>query len=177
MLPKALCLILYLTIPTTAEDLRLVTWNIESGGNKPSVIADQLGKLGRYDIVGLTEVDPVNSRRYREALSSAHGKPFQSAVSSTGKKDRVMFIYDGSRVSLIQNYELVAHDGKRMNTVDFRYRSPLVGRFRHRDSGTEFLVVLVHLARGKEEVRQMQAEGLRTWAASQTVPVIGIGDF
>ncbi len=166
-------LLLFVAVPTIAEDLRLVTWNIESGGNKPSVIADQLSKLGPYDIVGLTEVDPANSRRYKQAM----GDTYRSVLSSTGNKDRLMLLYDESKIQLIENYELVAHNGKRMNTVDFRYRSPLVGRYQHRQSGTEFLVVVVHLARGKEKIRQMQAEGMRTWAASQTVPVIAIGDF
>lgn len=160
-----------------AEDLRVITWNIESGGNDPSVIAEQLGQLEKYDIVGLTEVDPANSRRYKDAMNAAHGNTFQSTLSATGNDDRLMLLYDESSLSLIETYELVAHDGNRMNTVDFRYRSPLVGRFRHKATATEFLVVLVHLARGKEKVRQMQAEGMRTWAAAQTVPVIGIGDF
>ena len=179
-LSKTLFILLLCSTSAFTEDLRVITWNIESGGNDPAVIAKQLGQLEKYDIVGLTEVHPANSRRYKEAMNAAHGKSgnsFQSTLSSTGNDDRLMLLYDSSSLSLIETYELVAHDGNRMNTVDFRYRSPLVGRLRHNATATEFLVVLVHLARGKEEVRQMQAEGMRTWAAAQTVPVIGIGDF
>ena len=64
-----------------------------------------------------------------------------------------------------------------MNDVNFRHRSPLMARFRDKQSSAEFLVVLNHLARGNAEIRQEQAKGLRLWAADQELPVIGIGDF
>lgn len=44
-------------------------------------------------------------------------------------------------------------------------------------SGEDFLLVLVHLARGDAEVRQEQAKGLPLWAADQKLPVIRVGDF
>ena len=162
---------------TFAKDIRFLTWNVESGGNKPSVIADQLAELDRYDILALTEVDPANSSRYRDAISAAHGTQFRVVVSSTGDKNRTLFLYDANRITLRETYELSAHDGQRMNTTDSRYRSPLVGHFQIEKSNLEFLVVLVHLARGKEEVRQMQSKSLRIWAKHRQLPVIGLGDF
>ena len=44
-------------------------------------------------------------------------------------------------------------------------------------TGTDFLVVLNHLARHDVGLRQQQAKGLRLWAAAQTLPVIAMGDF
>ena len=60
---------------------------------------------------------------------------------------------------------------------NLRYRSPLVGHFRDRATGSEFLVTVVHLARGNEGIRRRQASGLRNWAAAQSLPVFAIGDF
>ena len=41
----------------TQFSYRILHWNVESGGNDPATIAAQLIELGRYDIVGLSEVD------------------------------------------------------------------------------------------------------------------------
>ena len=167
--------------PLTGQELRILTWNIESGGNEPAVIAKQLGELGSYDVFALTEVNSLHAGRYRDAIQQAvsmkHSSNYQSVLSSSGGENRMLLLFDLERLHLIDCYELVAHDGIRMNTVQLEYRTPLVARFRQRANGQEFLVVLVHLARGREEVRQMQATGLRTWATAQVLPVFAVGDF
>lgn len=56
------------------------------------------------------------------------------------------------------------------------HRAPLVARLRDEASGLVFQIVDVHLARGKEEIRNEQAQGLREWARDQTLPTILIGD-
>ena len=50
-------------------------------------------------------------------------------------------------------------------------------RFLDQQSGRELLFVTVHLARGKPEIRQEQARGLRNWARDQALPIIAAGDF
>ena len=64
-----------------------------------------------------------------------------------------------------------------MNRPDRALRSPLLARFRQRDSGAEFQVVLNHLARGNADFRTQQAVGLREWGRQQTIPTIAFGDF
>ena len=56
-------------VPT--EPFRFLSWNIESGGNDPAVIAEQLAQLGHYDIFGLSEVAPSNTRCYLLAIQEA----------------------------------------------------------------------------------------------------------
>lgn len=60
----ALCL-LALTSSASADELRVLAWNVESGppraedpseGSDPETIADQLKQLADYDLVGLSEV-------------------------------------------------------------------------------------------------------------------------
>ena len=54
--------------------IRFLSWNVESDGADPDVICEQLSKLNkddRYDVVGLTEVDPPDWKKFRSAL----GKP------------------------------------------------------------------------------------------------------
>ena len=64
-----------------------------------------------------------------------------------------------------------------MNDVNLRHRSPLMAKFRDKQSGVEFLLVLNHLARGNAELRQEQAKALRLWAVDQELSIIGIGDY
>ena len=98
-------------------------------------------------------------------------------LSVTGNRDRLLLIYDSDKLELLESQELEAHNGVRMNDVNFRHRSPLVGRFKQRGTDIEFIVVLNHLARGNAELRKQQAKGLRLWCEDQTLPVIGIGDY
>lgn len=157
--------------------LRLVAWNVESGGNDPNVIAKQLvSDLARYDIYGLTEVDPGNTRLYLKSLQTRSNR-YRSIVTVTGGSDRMLLVYDLGRFDKLEHAELEAHDGVRMNDVNFRHRSPLMARFKDKTTDVEFIVVLNHLARGNAELRQEQAKALRLWAAAQNVPVLAIGDY
>lgn len=71
--------------------LRIVAWNVESGGNDPSVIAKQLQDLDRYDICGLTVVSPGNTTFYLKSIQ-AHGDGYRSFVTVTGSGDRMMMV-------------------------------------------------------------------------------------
>ena len=171
---RIVCILLCLTQQTRAEnELKLLTWNVESGGNSPAVIADQLAQLVGYDIYGLAEVHPSNSRRYTKSL----GDRFKSVLSVTGNRDRLLLIYDIKKLELLESQDLDSYSGVRMNDANLRQRSPLVGRFKLRGTDSEFIVVMNHLACEDAELRKQQAKGLRLWCEDQTLPVIGIGDY
>ena len=57
------------------------------------------------------------------------------------------------------------------------HRSPIYVRLKERQSGYQFIFMTNHLARGKAELRQEQAAGLREWARDSQTPIIAIGDF
>ena len=78
--------------------------------------------------------------------------------------------FDGKRFELLHAKEL-------HHLNQGRHRAPLFVRLRHRETGTEFIVMTNHLARGNERLRTLQAAGLREWARDQSVGVINIGDF
>lgn len=158
-----------------AEPLRILSWNVESDGNDPAVIADQLTQLGRFDIVALQEVHSRNIGRYGNAVRQGHGSTYRYVSSITGRSDRLVIIYDSSKLHLIEVRELFSHAGMTLN--DWRHRSPLVARFEHPDTGAEFFFVTVHLARGNAELRTEQARALRHWAKDQGLAVIAAGDF
>ncbi|MCP4480861.1 MAG: endonuclease/exonuclease/phosphatase, partial [Planctomycetaceae bacterium] len=72
---------------------------------------------------------------------------------------------------LVRHFEI-----KEINILN-RYRAPLVAHLKDRANGTEFLVMVNHLARGKAEIRQKQATMLVDWARDQTLPVFALGDY
>ena len=77
----ALPILLALTNPAIAEPLRILAWNVESGGSSPAKIAEQLGQFRDYHIVGLAEVGRADFARYTAAVA---GENRESAATLAG---------------------------------------------------------------------------------------------
>ncbi len=156
----------------TSNDLvRLIAWNVESGGNRPAVIAEQLAQFSGYDIVCLSEVDSNNFEVYSKAL----GGKYDSVNGETGGTDRLQILVNAGRYDLLESKEMDQYQSYPLNKGS--HRSPLYVRLNDRRSGRELIVMTNHLARGNADFRQAQAVGLREWARDQDVGVIAIGDF
>lgn len=153
--------------------LSMLTWNVESDGSDFNVIAEQLKELSGHTIYGLSEVDEKAFDVYRLAL----GDSFKSIQGTHKHNDFLQLIYDDQQLELLGWNEIDEVGGVQFNRPDRAMRSPLLARFKQRDSEAEFQVVLNHLARGDAQFRQQQAIGLREWGRQQTLPTICIGDF
>lgn len=156
---------------TAPEIVRMLAWNIESGGANPDTIARQLAELPRYDIYALTEVRPLGFPAIKEAL----GADYDYLYSRSGNDDRLAFAIRRDRFEFLDHYEFDAYGDYVINPGN--YRSPFVFELKDRRSGQTFLVMLNHLARGRAEVRQQQAEGIREWARGQGNSIIALGDY
>lgn len=154
------------------NQLRLVAWNVESGGNDPNLIAEQIKYFSDYDVIGLNEVNSKNVEKYVKAL----GPQFQSFTSKTGGADRLAILFDKTRFELLEQKEMGKYRDWEFSKNTFQ-RSPIYLRLKDRESGFEFVFMTNHLIRGKSEVRQEQARGLREWARDSQMPIIAIGDF
>lgn len=152
-----------------SKTISILSWNVESGGNDPDVIADQLRQLGEYDIYCLQEVHSRNFDRYAEATGLV------SINSKSGAGDRLQILFDDQRFQLLEQKELMEHRGYVLNNGT--HRSPLYVRLQDKNTGVQIIVMTNHLARGSAELRKEQAIGLREWARDQSVGVINIGDF
>ena len=155
-----------------AQSLSLMTWNVESDGADPQVIANQLRDLKGHQIYALTEVDKGQFERFR----SAFGSDFKSIHGTHKENDHLQLIYDSTKLELVSWTEMEDFDGIKFNYENRALRCPLLARFKHKEEG-EFQVVVNHLARGNAKFRTGQAIGLREWARTQTTPTIAIGDF
>lgn len=152
-----------------------LSWNVESGGADPAVVARQLGELPAATIFALQEVDGDDIGRYGNAIRQAHGKSYRYFASWTGSSDRLVVAFDESKLRLMEWRELFRFGQHEMN--DWRHRSPLVSLFEERATGARFFFVTVHLARGDAKLRTSQAAGLEAWASNTDSPMIAAGDF
>jgi TolA-binding protein len=148
-------------------EITLYSWNVESEGSDPKVIAQQLSDTNRYDVYALCEVLPESIELYATAL----GDDYRTIASRSGYNDRLQIIYNAKKFELLQRLEL--------NEINFeyRYRSPLVAHLRDKATKQQVMVLNNHLARGRAEVRTKQAEQLVEWARDQTVPIVAVGDY
>lgn len=153
--------------------LSIFFWNVESDGADTNVIAQQLPEFSGHAIYGLTEVPEAAFETYREAL----GEGFKSIQGTHFKEDHLQLIYDDTQVELLSWNEVDEIGDIQMNKFPRVQRSPLLARFKQRDGGVEFYIVVNHLARGSAEFRQQQATGLREWARNRQMPIIAIGDY
>lgn len=142
-------------------------WNIESEGSDPEVIAKELMEMGAYDVYALTEFLPSAKELFEKTL----GEDFELIMSRSGYNDRLAIAFDTRLYELIKSFEI-----EKINFKN-RYRSPLVAHLKDKRTGTEFYVMNNHLARGKEEVRLIQVKQLVTWARTQLLPIVALGDY
>ena len=151
--------------------LNFIGWNVESDGNDPQVIAKQLSGFQGYDLFALTEVRGRPSYRTYTAAFNRMWKNAKTVLPETGRDDRLMVAFNADVLELLKAEEL--------NDLNpqMKYRSPFALTLRHKPTGTTFILMNNHLARGNATNRQAQALGLREWARTQTLPVIAMGDY
>ncbi len=175
MLSRSMLALACCATTAASAELTVLSWNVESDGAEPAVIARQLGELPYATIFALQEVDGDDIGRYGNAIREAHGKSYRYFASWTGGSDRLLVAFDESRLTLMEWRELFLFGEHEMN--DWRHRSPLVCLFEERATGEQFYFVTVHLARGDAKLRTSQAAGLAAWASDTDSPIIAAGDF
>jgi len=160
-----------ITAPQGENRINILAWNVESDGNDPTVIAEQLKGMKGYHIFALSEVrGRASADKYIAAVKQIWGKA-KGLLSKTGREDALLFIFDPSVFELVKVEEL--------NDLNpqMKYRSPHAMTLKHNNTQQVFIVMNNHLARGNEDNRNLQAIGLREWARRQTLPIVAVGDY
>ncbi|MEB3212178.1 MAG: hypothetical protein VKL39_12525, partial [Leptolyngbyaceae bacterium] len=158
---------------TESVELTVVGYNVESGGANPVVLAEQyIGPLDGVDLWGFSEVQNAEWLRLLEqGAELGENTDFRSILGASGGGDRLAVVYDSSLLRAISHEELDAL------SFGGRVRAALITRFQIRDNGQEFLFVVNHLYRSKDELRHEQAQMLNAWAQNQSLPIIAVGDY
>jgi uncharacterized protein YraI len=106
-----------------------------------------------------------------QAAAVGEAADYGSVLGESGGGDRLLALYDATRFTLINSWE-----EEPINTTG-NTRAALVLHLRETTSAQEFLFMVNHLYRSRDEERHKQAELLNRWAARQTLPVLAVGDY
>jgi len=159
-----------IALPQT-PDLTVASFNVESGDANPATLSDDLRRVAATDIWGFSEVQNASWAQAFDSALTTSGNDYETILGTTGGEDRLLIVFNSSRLERLSHQELSAIN------IGGTGRAPLVGHFRLRDGGQEFLFVVNHLFRGNANSRRQQATALNTWATAQTLPVIAVGDY
>lgn len=156
----------------------ILHWNVESGGNDSSIVADQLVEMGDYDVIGLSEVETPAA--YEEALSKKWPGRYEyirglSGANETREDDHLWLAFRKDKFSLIESKEMKEVSGFIFD--DGHHRVPLYVKLKDLANSQEVVFLMNHLARGNKNFRQEQASTLREWARTKSIPIVAIGDY
>ncbi|WP_372364516.1 endonuclease/exonuclease/phosphatase family protein [Candidatus Uabimicrobium sp. HlEnr_7] len=155
-----------------SEELCIISWNVESTGADAHVVAKRIADFQGYDIWGLSEVEGKSAAQlFEKAAGKGEEHKFDSILGSTGRDQRLLIVYNKSRLKMLESFEL--HEVN----INGRVRSPLVAKFYDRETEETFLFMVNHLYRSRWYYRHKQAKLLNNWASRQKIPVIAVGDY
>ncbi len=154
-----------------AENLKVVAWNLESGEAKPSYLSTLIADFQGVDLWGFSEVVAGDAPIYAAACAVGEsGQQFEHFVGTTGGSDRLVIVYNATKLELVSKHELL---DLKVQTG----RAPLYGVFKSKQTGDQFIFMVNHLHRTKAAKRMEQAVGLEKWSKNQPLPAIVVGDF
>jgi len=169
-----------LAAPTFAEEIRILSWNVESGGAQPSAVADRIRTMEGIDIFGFCEVSDYDwALQFERAAEVQENGDFKPILGMTGQDDRLLILYDKQQFSEVEEPFEIDWQDRPWYQPTMRPRSALVAHLRHTGTGQDFYFMVNHLYRGSgvDPRRLDQATALNQWAAAQTIPVIAVGDY
>ncbi len=155
-----------------AQSVEVMSWNVESGGSSPQVIAQRIAAHDGADLWGLSEVqDDGWAQTFEQAAEQGEGANFERIVGTTGGADRLVILYDADRFERIEWFELAALN------IGGNVRAPLGALLRLRETGESFIFMVNHLYRSNATRRHEQARLLNEWAPTEPQPIIAVGDY
>jgi len=176
---------LLLNRPCAAEELRIITYNIESGSDtQPHLVAETMGSMGRADIWLLQEVAKESDvfellNRTGQGRWSYLFSKSGNYNSSSGHNDHLAILFDTRTFDLLEEVELHATRVRADGTPWPNLRGVQFARLRHRERQTEFWVGNLHqkCCRDSADVRAEQSRIMMEWIKKADIPVILGGDF
>jgi endonuclease/exonuclease/phosphatase family metal-dependent hydrolase len=161
------------TFTDASVEITVAGFNVESGDANPMVIADQhIAPVEGIDIWGFSEVQNAEWLRIlEEGTEAGEGADFRAILGQSGGGDRLATVYNPDLLRELSTDELDAL------SFGGRVRAALITHFQVLANGQEFLFVVNHLYRSKDDLRHEQAQMLNAWAQTQTLPIIAVGDY
>jgi hypothetical protein len=151
-----------------------VSWNVDSGGADPHVVAVRMSEMKGVDLWGLCEVqDDHWARLFEQAASGTEPGQFARILSPTGGSDRSCILYDRTKFECLGSFEF-SWAGQSWYRRDLGLRPGLVAHLRHRETKQD-LYFMVNRFHGVSADKQ--AAMLSEWAGKQEIPVVAVGTY
>jgi hypothetical protein len=109
-------------------------------------------ELGRYDIVGLSEV--AKSDVYETAIDEQWPQQFGFVRGTTGRSDKLLIMFNCEKFDRVASADMDEAGGVKFNNG--RHRAPLYVRLKDRSNGQELIVIQNHLV-GPSDTRRSGA--------------------
>jgi hypothetical protein len=156
----------------SAEELTVIGFNAESGGADPQTLSTQIAAIRGCDLWGFSEVEnEAWAEQFEQAAAQGGNADFRGILGATGGSDRLLIVYNYDRFEARRHFELDDIN------IGGHVRAPLVVELRLKSTGLPFLFMVNHLYLTDPDGRHEQARRLNRWAATQTMPVIAVGDY
>jgi len=199
----ALSLSLCFALPAQeAKDIMLGTWNIEFLGadpkyrrDTPSRAPDDYVAIGRKvrDLgVAVLGVQEICGEAPLRLVARSAGPTWRAVLGTSGQwsdgktQQGVGFLYDTDVLDLVHAEELLDFPSE-LDGVSVFHRKPVTAALRHRGTGSDFRIVVVHLKAGRKardkQKRKAEATHLRAWVDSlladpnEDHDIVILGDF
>ena len=178
------------------------TWNIEFLGANPKFrrgtparTDEDLAKIGAFVReldVSLLAVQEICGEPVLRRVAEAVGPTWRAVLGTTGQwtdgqtQQGVGILYDAAALDLLHCEELLDFPSEKDGLAIF-HRKPVTACLRHRQTGADFRVVVVHLKAGRKDrdrqKRRAEATTLRAWIDELTAQdgedpdIVILGDF
>ncbi len=152
----------------------LISWNVDSGGADPHVVASRISEMKGVDLWGFCRVrDESWARLFAQAAGGMDSGRFIRIVSPTAGSDRSCILYDKTQFDCLGSWEF-SWAGQPWYSRELGLRPGLVAHLQHRTTGQE-LYFMVNWLHGP--TADKQASILTEWAADQDIPIIAVGTY
>src|SRR5215207_8741780 len=79
----------------SAQQLTVVSWNVESGGSDDQVVRSRIGSFQGVDLWGLSEVaSPASAGVFELGAEDGEDANFERVVGTTGGGDRLAILFN-----------------------------------------------------------------------------------
>lgn len=184
------------------KDMLIGTWNIEFLGADPKFRRDTpprsaadvvaIGKKVRDLGVAVLGVQEICGEKPLQAVAKAAGPTWRAVLGTSGSwsdgktQQGVGFLYDSSVLALVHAEELLNFPSE-LDGVSVFHRKPVTAALRHRATGSDFRIVVVHFKAGQKDrdkqKRRAEATHLRQWVdqllqdPNEDHDIVILGDF
>lgn len=173
----------------SAEEIRGIFWNLESGDSDPQFLASQMVDKGDIDFWGFSEVE---NKRMLDTLERAlekasPGVDYITRISEEGNEDRLALIYNSKRLTAVPysgraRVDQIGDHFFEVDEININGRiRPALGVELKDATGEHFVLLVQHWkCCGGEGIslREKQARELNSFALrTSKLPIVSGGDY